>query len=67
MKVDDYQKNDLNRLSTEVSRSLILNQAWMEAPIKQKLTAKIQNILESRSSTLVKKNYRRVLELINSK
>lgn len=67
MKVNDYQNDDLNRLSTEVSRSLIVNQAWMEPPVKQKLTAKIQNILEARSSTLVKKNYRKVLELIRSK
>ena len=64
MKSKDYTGNDLNRLSTEVSRSLTLNQIWMEPNEKRKIIVQIQDILKKSSSAAVKKNYRKTLEVL---
>jgi hypothetical protein len=64
LKSRDYPGDDLNRLSTEVSRSLALNQIWMEPPVKQKLIVQVQHIIKESSSAAVKKNYRKTLEIL---
>lgn len=63
-KSKDYPGDDLKRLSTEISRSLILNQIWMEPSLRQEIIVRIQDIIKKSSSAAVKKNYRKVLDVL---
>ena len=67
VKTNIYLANDLDRLSLEVQKSLEHNLDWILPADKQKLSVKIQKVIDETSSEEVKKNYIKALELLIAK
>lgn len=59
-----YSSGDLNRLSEEVSNSIIDNLKWFEPSDRQKLTVEMQKIIENSPSEKIKENYRKALMVL---
>ena len=66
IKSNVYRDNDLDRLSTEVSRSLIDNLKWIQPADRQRIGAQIQNTIEKAPSVHIKNNYREALKVFNN-
>jgi hypothetical protein len=64
IKSDVYKKKGLDRLSTEMARSLKDNLKWLEPADLQKITVSIQNAIEKAPTEYVKNQYQEVLEAI---
>jgi hypothetical protein len=65
VKSNIYQVKDLDRLSTEVSRSLIKNIKLIEPEFRDKLASHLQTLIEKSPSDYIKKNYQEVLKVLN--
>jgi hypothetical protein len=59
-----YLRKDLDRLSMEVSESIIENLNWIEPADRQKISIELKNTIEQSPSNYVKDNYRKVLKAL---
>jgi len=59
-----YSRKDLNRLSREVSGSLIKSLQWFDPANKKEISGYLQKAIEKSSSVQVKNNYRKVLKVL---
>jgi hypothetical protein len=59
-----YSRRDLERLSIEVSGSLIKNQHWFESIDNQKISGEIQKVIEKSPFGNVKNNYQKVIRAL---
>jgi hypothetical protein len=64
LKSKDFQRKDLDRLSEEISLSIIKNRKWIKPKNMGEIKNQIQNIIEKSSSVFVKNNYRKALEAL---
>ena len=60
-----YRDKDLDRLSMEVSRSLIDNLEWIEPAVRQKIAVQMQSVIEKSPSDYIKTNYIKTLKILN--
>lgn len=65
VKSNIYQVEDLERLSTEVSQTLIKNMKLIEPGLREKMDAQLQLVIEKSPSEIIKKNYQEVLKVLN--
>jgi len=65
VKSNVYRVKDLDRLSIEVSRSLIKNMKLIEPAYKEKMAPQLQSVIEKSPSDYIKKNYQEVLKVLN--
>jgi hypothetical protein len=57
-----YSRNDLDRLSEEISHSVIKNVKWLTPENKEKIKIQIQDAFDKSTSGFAKNNYRKALE-----
>ena len=62
-----YHPEDLERLSTEVSRSIIENIEWIVPSEREKIALKVQSTIEHSTSGYIKSNYYKALKSLNEK
>ena len=62
-----YNHEDLERLSMEVSQSLIKNIEWIEQSEREEIAVKVQRTIENSTSGNIKNNYYKALMLLNEK
>jgi hypothetical protein len=62
-----YHHEDLERLSMEVSQSLIKNIEWIEQSEREEIAVKVQRTIENSTSGNIKNNYYKALMLLNEK
>ena len=65
LKPNIYLAKDLDRLSGEVSQSLIENWKWIEQADREKINDQILGVIENSSSDVVKNNYQKILAAIS--
>jgi hypothetical protein len=65
VKSNVYQIKDLEKLSTEVSHSLIKNMKSIEPENRQKIAPHLNDVIEKSPSDYIKKNYQQVLKMLN--
>ena len=65
VKSNVYKAKDLDRLSMEVSHSLIKNMEWIKPVDRQAISIHIQNTIEKSSSGYIKSNYQKALQELN--
>ncbi len=65
LKTKTYTDRDLDRLSVEVTRSLAENFEWMSPAERKTLESSIKSTFEKSSSTLIRLNYKKTLEMLN--
>jgi hypothetical protein len=61
-----YARKDLDRLSEEISNSVIKNMTWMKPENKEKIRIQIQDAIEKSTSGFAKNNYRKTLKVLNN-
>lgn len=64
LKTNIYKAEDLDRISMEVKNSIEHNLDWILPADKQKLSVKLQKVIDETPSTEVKVNYGKALELV---
>lgn len=62
-----YQPEDLERLSMEVSRSIIENIEWIVPAEREKIALKVQSTIEHSDSGYIKNNYSNALKSLTEK
>lgn len=62
-----YHQEDLERLSMEVSRSIIENIKWIIPAEREKIGFKVQSTIEHSTSGYIKNNYSMALKSLNEK
>ncbi len=60
-----YRNGDLKRLSNQIARTLSINKKWIDQPSRLDISRKIQAVIDGTKSRSIKRNLKKMLDIIS--